>query len=235
METGNRAALRLDAFGLFIAGFNNTILALLVALFIHGPGTTSSQPDLLLRASWISENVGMWKAGWFFWFVPTLSFSWSYFALGRNLPNKMQWRDLAIGLAIMAAAVDVIGMLINAIVLPDLATQLMAAPNPDATLQLMFQSFEKLANNITNVGGFGLYSVAGLLLLPAAFVVPSFPVWLKWIGVIEWGVSIIATILVVVAPALAAIPLVIAFMFYGPWVWGCAWWLLKIRPASETI
>ena len=79
--------IRLDVLGLFLAGLNNTFLALAVAVLIHGPGTASSQPDLMLRALWIAEKAPLWKAGWLFWFAPTLTFSWSYYALGRHLDS----------------------------------------------------------------------------------------------------------------------------------------------------
>ena len=216
MQPVNRAAIRLDLLGLFLAGLNNTFLALLVAVFIHGPGTTASQPDLLLRANWIAENTLLWKAGWLFWFAPTLTFSWSYFALGRHLEKGRQWRDLAIGVALIAAAVDIVGVLVNLTVLPELAAEL-AYPNP--TLQVVFLSMEKLANTLTNIGGFGLYSLAGVLLLPAVFATSDFPRWLRSLGVAEWGISIVA----------ATIPLLVSFMLYAPWVWGSAWWLWKGR------
>lgn len=228
MDKKNRPGIKLDAAGLFLAGLNNTFLALLVALFIHGPGTTNSQPDLMLRAAWITENAKLWQAGWLFWFAPTLTFSWSYYALGRHLDMKRTWRNLAIGVAIIAAAVDVIGILINLTVLPELAGELTgAAAYGDPTLAAVFHSMEKLANNLTNVGGYGLYTLAGLLILPSAFATQGFPKWLKILGVIEWGISSVAILLLIFAPAISAVPLVISFLFYAPWVWGGAWWLLK--------
>ena len=232
--TTNRAAVRLDILGLFLAGLNNTFLALLVAVLIHGPGTSTSQPDLLLRAAWIAERTPLWVAGWLFWFAPTLTFSWSYYALGRHLDATRPWRTLAIGVALIAAAVDVVGILLNLTVLPELARQLVSmAPYPDPTLQVVFQALEKLANNLTNVGGFGLYSLAGILLLPAAFRTPNFPRWLRWLGVAEWGVSILATALLVLVPGVATFPLVVSFLLYAPWVWGAAYWLWR-RPTAPS-
>ncbi len=229
----NRTAVRLDIFGLFLAGLNNTFLALFVAVVIHGPGTAASQPDLLQRASWIAENSLLWKAGWLFWFAPTLSCSWSYYGLGRHLDSTRQWRNLAIGVALIAAAVDIVGVFANLTVLPELARQLAATTaSPDPTLRVIFLSMEKLTNNLTNVGGFGLYTLAGLLLLPAVFATPGFPRWLTWVGVAEWGISSIATVLLVVAPGLAIGPLVISFALYAPWVWGSAVWLFRGRPAN---
>lgn len=226
-------ALYLDVLGLFLAGFNNTILALLVAVIIHGPGTTASQPDVMQRVLYIAENAALWKWSWLFWFLPTLTFSWSYYALGRHLDGPRQWRTLAIGLAIIAAAVDVVGILLNHTVLPQVATALASSPAaPDTTLLVLFRSMESMANNLTNVAGFGLYSVAGLLLLPAAFATADFPRPLAWLGVVEWTISNIATILLVVAPDLATIPLVVSFLFYAPWVWGGALWLLRRQPTS---
>ncbi len=230
MQKDNRAAIRLDVLGLFLAGLNNTFLALLVAVFIHGPGTAASQPELLLRASWIAEHATLWKAGWLFWFAPTLTFSWSYFALGRHLDSTRPWRDLAIGVALIAAAVDIVGVLVNLTVLPELANELASTiANPDPTLQVVFLSMEKIANNLTNVGGFGLYSLAGMLLLPAVFATPSFPRWLIWLGVVEWSISSIAAGLLIFAPSLATGPLLLSFFLYAPWVWGSAWWLLRSR------
>jgi len=224
----NRTAIRLDALGLFLAGLNNTFLALLVAVFIHGPGTATSQPDLLLRASWIAEHTPLWKAGWLFWFLPTLSFCWSYYALGRHLDSARQWRNLAIGVALIAAAVDIVGVLVNMTVLPELAHELAnTIANPDPTLQVVFLSMEKIANNLTNIGGFGLYTLAGMLILPSIFATRSYPRWLANLGAVEWIISSIATALLVFAPDIAAIPLVISFALYAPWVWGSAIWLLR--------
>jgi hypothetical protein len=228
MVDRGRSARYLDAAGLFLAGFNNTILALLVAVLIHGPGTIASQPDLLERALWIAENSWLWKAGWLFWFAPTLTFAWSYYALGRHLERARQWRNLAIGVAVIAAAVDIVGVLLNFTVLPELAQELAGTiSRPDPTLEVVFFSMEKMANNLTNVGGFGLYSVAGILLLPAVFATAAYPRPLAWLGAAEWTISIFATALLVVAPELATVPLVISFLLYGPWVWGSAVWILR--------
>ncbi len=46
-------------------------------------------------------------------------------------------------------------------------------------------------------------------------------------GVAEWSISIIATVLLVLAPDLATVPLVIGFLLYAPWVWGGGIWLLR--------
>jgi len=225
------AAIRLDVLGLFLAGLNNTFLALFVAVVIHGPGTSSGQPELLVRATWIAEHTVLWKAGWLFWFVPTLTFSWSYYALGRHLDSGRQWRNLAIGVALIAAAVDIVGVLVNLTVLPELARELvLTIANPDPTLQVIFLAMEKIANNLTNVGGFGLYSLAGLLLLPAAFATPGFPRSLAWLGAAEWIISSISTVLIVLVPSLATVPLLISFALYAPWVWGSALWLLRSKP-----
>jgi len=220
--------IRLDVLGLFLAGLNNTFIALAVAVFIHGPGTTSNQPDLLQRALWIAEQSVLWKVGWLYWFIPTLTFSWSYFALGRHLDSTRQWRNLAIGVALVAAAVDIVGVLVNFTVLPELAKGLTyTGINPDSTMQITFSAVEKLANTLTNIGGFGLYSVAGVLILPAVFKTSDFPKQLAWLGIIEWGLSLIATGLLIGKPDLATIPLVISFLLYAPWVWGSAIWLIK--------
>ena len=108
MSHPDRAPIRLDVLGLVLAGLNNTFLALIVAVLVHGPGTAANEPDLLLRAQWIAQHTAAWQAGWLFWFAPTLSFSWSYFALGRHLSAARPWRTLAIGVALIAAAVDIV-------------------------------------------------------------------------------------------------------------------------------
>jgi hypothetical protein len=222
------AEIRLDVLGLFLAGLNNTFLALFVAVVIHGPGTIAQESELMMRANWITENIILWKAGWLFWFAPTLSFSWSYYALGRNLDSPRQWYNLAIGVALIAAAVDIVGIMVNLTVLPELASELVATiASPDLTMQSVFLSMEKIANNLTNVAGYGLYSLAGILLLPAVFATPDFPRLLLWVGVAEWTISCIATAMLVLVPSHAIIPLVISFALYAPWVWGSAWWLLR--------
>ena len=83
-----------------------------------GPGTSARQPEVLQRAAWIAEHTLRWKGGWLFWFAVTLSFAWSYYALGRHLDAARPWAALAIGVAVIAAAVDIVGVLVNLTVLP---------------------------------------------------------------------------------------------------------------------
>jgi hypothetical protein len=184
-----------------------------------------------LRIEWIAEHTLQWKGGWFFWFAVTLSFAWSYYALGRHLDGTHPWRSLAIGLAVIAAAVDLVGVLVNLVILPEIAQALTVTPTQmDPALVLLFQSLEKFSYALINVSAFGLYSVAGLLLMPAAFATNSYPRWLSWLGTAEWGIATLATALLVVAPDLAMAPLMISFLLYAPWVWLSAFWLLHWRP-----
>ena len=225
--------LRLDILGLFLAGLINTFLALFDAGVILGPGTPTGQSDLALRAAWIADHALRWQAGWLFWFAVTLSFSWSYYALGRHLDGHRQWRDLAIGLALVAAAVDIVGVLVNLIILPELATAHSGYyGTADPVLLVVFGSAEKFANALTNVSAFGLYSLAGLLLLPALFATPGYPRWLAWLGTAEWSIAALATVLLVAVPALATAPLLVSFALYAPWVWASGWWLLRNNPPS---
>ena len=226
----DRAAIHLDMLGLFLAGLINTFLALFVAGIILGPGTRAGQADLLMRADWITSHTLRWQAGWLFWFAVTLSFSWSYFALGRHLKNSPPWPALAIGLALIAAAVDIVGVLVYLTVLPELAAAIVtASAEQNAVLVAGFHAMESLSYSLTNVSAFGLYSVAGLLLLPAAFATASYPRWLAWLGTAEWGLAVFATCLLVVAPALATGPLLVSFALYAPWVWGSAMWLHRSK------
>jgi len=71
------------------------------------------------------------------------------------------------------------------------------------------------------------FQAPGVVLLPAAFATAGFPRWLAWLGVAEWGMAAIATLLLVFAPDAATVPLLISFGLYAPWVWGGAWWLLR--------
>lgn len=229
-----RAAVRLDVLGLSLAGLINTFLALLDAGIILGPGTVAGQPDLLLRTTWIAENTLRWQSGWLFWFAVTLSFAWSYYALGRHLDGAKSWRNLAIGMALIAAAVDLVGVLVNLTVLPELANALTSILiGPDPILQVIFHSMESLANALTNVAAFGLYSFAGLLLLPAVFATASYPRWLAWLGAVEWCIASIATGLLIFSPSLATGPLLVSFALYAPWVWGSAIWLLRNKPVKR--
>lgn len=86
---------------------------------------------------------------------------------------------------------------------------------------------ESLANALTNIAAFGLYSIAGLLLLPAVFATPGYPRGLAWLGAAEWVISTLATALLIAAPGLATGPLLIGFALYAPWVWASGLWLLR--------
>jgi hypothetical protein len=115
--------------------------------------------------------------------------------------------------------------------LPELARALISTPaGPDPVLQVVFHSMESLANALTNVVAFGLYSFAGLLLLPAVFATQSYPRWLAWLGAAGWGIAALATALRVFVPGLATGPLLVSFALYAPWVWGSAVWLLRSKP-----
>ena len=229
-HTEHHAALRLDVLGLLLAGLINTFLALFDAGIIFGPGTDARQSDLLLRATWITEHTQRWQGGWLFWFAVTLSFAWSYYALGRHLDAGRSWINLAMGVALIAAAVDLVGVLANITVLPELARELNSTlANPDPSLRVVFRSVERLTHALTNVAAFGLYSFAGLLLLPAIFATPNYPRWLAWLGTVEWGIAAIATGLLVIAPDFATGPLLVSFALYAPWVWGSAWWVWRGR------
>ncbi len=233
MRGEKRTSVRLDVLGLLLAGLINTFLALLVAGIILGPGTAARQPDLHLRADWLAENAVRWQGGWLFWFAVTLSFAWSYFALGRHLDNDLPWSSLAIGVAVIAAAVDLVGVLVNVSVLPELARAAISTPvDQNLVIEAVFRSAENLAYALTNVVAFGLYTLAGLLLLPAAFTTIDYPRRLAWLGVMEWGIAALATGLLIVAPGLSLGPLLISFALYAPWVWGSAVWLLRGRSAD---
>ena len=128
---------------------------------------------------------------------------------------------------------DLVGVLVNMAVLPELARALAgtvagAAPG----LQAVFQSMESLSNALTNVVAFGLYTLAGVLLLPAVFATPSYPRWLAWLGVALWAISSVATILLVAAPSVALGPMLIGFALYAPWVWASAVWLWRSTSAD---
>lgn len=226
-----RTGVSLDVLGLFLAGLINTFLALFDAGIILAPGTITAQPDLLMRVAWISDNTFRWQAGWLFWFAVTLSFAWSFYALGRNLNPSCPWRNLAIGVALIAASVDLIGVLVNLTVLPDLAHALADTfVKPDPVLQTVFHSVESFAYALVNITAFGLYTLAGLLMLPAVFATSGYPKWLTWLGTAEWFIAAIATVLLITAPTLATVPLLISFVLYAPWVWGSALWLLRRNP-----
>ena len=225
-------ARALDVLGLVVAGLVNTVLAPVDAALVLAPGTPAQGGDLAARMAWIAGHAGQWQAGWAFWFVVTTTFAWSYYALARYLAGPRQWRALAVGLALPAAAIDLVGVVINLAVLPQLAA---LAPGLAASARepvaLTYLGFETLANALTNATAFGLYSVAGLLLLPALFGTPTYPRPVAWLGAAEWTSAALATGLLVVAPAAATGPLLISFLLYAPWVWAGAWWIARLRAA----
>jgi hypothetical protein len=225
--------VRLDVLGLISAGLINTFLALFVAGVILGPGTISMQSDMSIRAEWIYTHSLRWQLGWLFWFAVTLSFAWSYYALGRHLKSVLPWSSLAIGVAVIAAAVDLIGVLVNIAVIPELADALISLPSDqNPMIAAVYISMENLAYALTNIVAFGLYTFAGLLLLPAVFKTKTYPRWLAWLGLVEWCIAGIATILLVIVPTMANGPLLVSFALYAPWVWGSAVWLLHGQSAD---
>ena len=215
-----RSDTLLDAAGLAIAGLVNTVLAPLDFWLVLGPGTSASGRSVGDRAAWIAEHTSRWQAGWTFWFVVTTTFAWSFFALGRHLRPQPSWPALAVGVALLAAAVDLVGVVMNLAELPRLAV----SPSP------AFDGAQALAHALTDVAAFGLYTAAGLLLLPA-LVISRVPRALLWLSVGEWGVSAVATILLALGTAGAGAVATVGFLLYAPWAWAGARWVLRGAPA----
>ena len=122
---------------------------------------------------WIAEHTLHWQGGWLFWFAVTLSFAWSHFALGRHLEATLPWPSLAIGVALIATAVDLVGVLVNATFLPELACDDRYSCRSGSGAAGFFHLEESLADALANVVAFGLCSFAGLPLLPAVSAAPS--------------------------------------------------------------
>lgn len=218
----------LDLTGLISAGIINSLIAPATAGLVLSGGMIAQQPDLLSRLTWVANHALTWQLGWSVWFLVTTTFAWSYYAVARHLGGAQQWRHLSVGLAVVAAAVDLVGVILYVAVLAPLAQSIQALDALNAQLAaLTYGGFESLAYGLTNVGAFGLYTVAGLLILPAAFATPEHPRWLAWLGVILWGISALATLLLVFAPALATVLLVFSILLFGPWVWAYAWWIWR--------
>jgi hypothetical protein len=228
-----RPARRVDVLGLVIAGFVNTVLAPADAALVLAPGTPAQGGDLAARMAWVAAHAGQWQAGWAFWFVVTTTFAWSFYALARHLGGPPQWRALAVGLTLAAAVLDIAGVVIHLAVLPQLAT-LAQNPATSSAGAVTYLGFETLANALSSVTAYGLYTGAGLLLLPALFATRTYPRPLAWLGAAEWIVAALATALLAVAPALATGPLLLSFLLYAPWVWGSAWWIAQLGQPHST-
>jgi hypothetical protein len=49
---------------------------------------------------------------------------------------------------------------------------------------------------------------------------------------VEWGIALMATVLLVFAAGLATGPLLVTFALYAPWVWASAAWLLRTSASN---
>jgi hypothetical protein len=224
-----RLARGLDVLVLAVAGLVNTVLAPADAALLLAPGTPAQGGDLAGRMAWVTAHAAQWQSGWTFWFVVTTTFAWSYYALARHLGGASAWRTLAVWLALAAAAVDLAGVLINLGLLPQLAPRARELPvDAQQSAAITYLAVETLANQLTNAA-YGLYTGAGLLLLPALVATPSYPRPLAWLGAAEWTVATLTTALLVLAPALETGPLLLSFLLYAPWVWGSARWIAQTR------
>jgi hypothetical protein len=216
---------RLDALGLVIAGVANTILAPIDYAALIEPGSVAHGGAVADRARWIAAHTSRWQGGWAFWFVVTLSFAWAFFALANNVERRGPEVQLALALAVIAAAVDCVGIVTNLAAVPA------AAGGEGET----FHVVQELGRALTDVAAFGLYSLAGLVLLPALASTRGYPRWLLGLGALEWGVAAIATVLLALqAPGAAAATALAsaAFVLYAPWAWANAWWVLRRVPGT---
>jgi hypothetical protein len=225
-----REQARLDAVALVVAG-GIDLLAGVDGGLILSDGTITSGGDLQSRLAWVSEHTARWQAGWAFWFVVTTTFAWSFYALARNLHGRPQWKRLAVGAALLAAAVDVVGIAVNLAVLPNLADGAAGARlgGPITT----YSGFESLAHALTDVTAYGFYTLAGLLLIPGLFSTPGYPRALAWLGVVLWGVSVPAAALLAFGAPGAGALFTVSLLLYPAWVWGGAWWL-HAAPAGRS-
>lgn len=220
-----RGPAAVDVAVLVLAGVINSIISPVVAELVLADGLEANVRELETRMAWVADHGRQWQWGWTAWFAVTVSFAASYYALGRNLRGNRQLRELAIGLAIIAAAIDIAGLVVNITVLPHLAERWTATG--DAALLSQYSSFEALANDAIYIVSFGLYSVAGLLLVPPAFQTASFPRLLAWLGLALWSAACIATALLALDAMNAGGPLSLSFLLFAPWAWGGAWWVLR--------
>jgi hypothetical protein len=211
-----RAERRFDVAALVVAGVVD-LLAGLVAGVVLEPGSLTAGGDLDGRMAWVADHTARWQAGWAFWFVVTTTFAWAFYALARNLGGPVQWRHLAVGAALLAAAVDIVGIVLNLAVLPDLA---------DGGAST-YSAVETLSQALSDITAYGLYTVAGLLLLPSLFATPTYPRALALLGAVLWGVSAAATALLAFDATGKAEVFAVALLLYPVWVWGSALWLAR--------
>jgi hypothetical protein len=231
MRVDVRSGRRIDVLALVLAGVVD-LLAGLDAGVILKDGTLTGGADLASRAGWITDHTARWQAGWAFWFVVTTTFAWAFYALARNLGGARQWRDLAVGLALLAAAVDMVGIVLNIAVVPDLAESYQQSAL--SSTEVTYSTVETLAQALTDISAFGLYTAAGLLLLPALFATRGYPRSLAWLAVLLWGISVPATLLLAFDAAGATVVFSAALLLYVPWVWLSAWWLAGRTESQVT-
>ena len=224
MRIRDEGAVRLDVAALVVAGTVDLLAGIDGGLILKH-GSLTGGGDLACRSEWIADHTARWQAGWSFWFVVTTTFAWGFYALARNLGGPRQWRDLAVGLALLAAAVDLVGIVVNLALLPDLAARYHDSPTLVASTAVTYSTVETLAQALTDIAAYGLYTAAGLLLLPALFVTRTYPRALAWLGVLLWGVSAAATLLLAFDAAGATAVFAVALLLYAPWVWASAWWV----------
>jgi hypothetical protein len=216
---------RLDALGLVLAGVANTILAPIDFAALIDRGSLAHGGAVADRAQWIAAHTSRWQGGWAFWFVVTLSFAWAFFALANHVERRGPELQLALALAVIGAAVDCVGIVTNLAAVPT------AADSGGET----FRVVQELARALTDVAAFGLYALAGLVLLPVLASTRAYPRWLLGLAALEWGVAAIATVLLAVqAPGAAAATALAgaAFVLYAPWAWANAWWVLRRTPGT---
>jgi hypothetical protein len=139
-------------------------------------------------------------------------------------------------MALLAAALDLVGIVLNIAVIPQMVAfyQNIDAPGK-ATAAMTYTGLETLATGLTNVAAFGLYTFGGLLLLPALFATPTYPRRLAWLGAFTWSISAVTTALLALLPPVATVPFLLTVILYVLWVWSGAWWLWRTAPTKNLI
>lgn len=164
------------------------LAASLYLLLLLRPGTLAGG-SVIDRMGYIVPNRLVWSAGWLLWVLASLALVGFFFVLSEYLDAR--WKALlgyARALAVLGAAPDILGNVINMEVLAEMPARWLALP--PAVRPLVLEEFVLwdrfallLAGGLANL----LYSTAGAVLTFAMFRTGAFPRPLAWTGAAVWA------------------------------------------------
>jgi hypothetical protein len=212
---------------LILAAALNLIPLAYTGLLI-APGTVAGGPDYD-RMFFIASHQALWSAGWVLWMGGSLGLVLSIWVVSRAVAHRTHAAEIlrfAPIVALLGAAVDIVGDGIQAAGIPVVAARFIPGPIPNTYTDMagfLFSVLDNIASLLSGDVANTLYFVAGTLVVIALATIADFPKWLTALGAVAWLATLAATP-ATFFPAILPVAVASALALYVIWLLAVAIW-----------